>query len=268
MGKYNSSQTRVEPVFKWLCDNHSNGQSWISRLLFLPTYGRSRYEHVSGHDLSIIEKGWGKTEKALSPPVSLLSWLIRNLSGKSNHPLSKDPLKAQKRKGLLNGSATRIREALELLRKNPMDTDWHIFEGETKPDVYIETPSVIVVIEGKRTESKATTSTTWMPSRHQIWRHIDCSWEIRGSKQVYGFFIVEGVDGKLSEHWINEIKLAASDDAIRSSLPHRGPEEQDAIASCYLGGTTWHNILQEFDIPEYVLIDKLTPNQQLDKTRF
>lgn len=263
MGKYDSSLTRVEPIFDWLYEHDPDGHSWISRLLALPAHGRSRYEHVSDRDLQIIEKGWGNTEKALPSPVSLLSWLIRNLADECNHALSRDPLKAQKRQDLLNGSSTPIREALELLRKNPMDTDWHIFEGETKPDVYIETPNVIVVIEGKRTESRATTNTTWMPGRHQIWRHIDCAWETRGRKDVYGFFIVEGIGKKLSEHWISEINAAASDDAVRSSLPHRGPEEQEAIASCYLGGTTWQNLLDEFNIPESVLIDELTPNHAM-----
>jgi hypothetical protein len=81
----------------------------------------------------------------------------------------------------------------------------------------IETPDALIVIEGKRTESGATIDTTWLTGRHQIWRHIDAAWEIRGRRQVFGFFIVEGEDpdGRLP---FTDVTLLAWPSAARRSI--------------------------------------------------
>jgi hypothetical protein len=116
--------------------------------------------------------------------------------------------------------------------------------------VYLESPKFIVVIEGKRTESNPTIDTTWMPIRHQMIRHLDAAWERRQGRDVFGFFIVDE-GGKFDLE-------AAIDATIRSenvigSLPHRNAAEQRAISRCFLGGTTWQQVCQEFDIPPATL---------------
>jgi hypothetical protein len=147
------------------------------------------------------------------------------------------------------GSETRILEGLVLLRNNPNKEDWHLFEGQTQPDVFIQTPSNIVVIEGKRTERAPTTSTKWMAGRHQMLRHIDCAWERAVSRKVVGFFVVEGdPDGGVPAEWLEHAKQTIGHDAVRSSLPHRGPEEQCDIAACFAGVTTWQRLCKEFDL--------------------
>jgi len=178
-----------------------------------------------------------------------LSWLIRNprkpLSGK----LSNSPDKKLIREEWIAGKHERIIEGLDLLRNRRNGVDWHIFEGKTKPDVFLETENAIVVIEGKRTEGGPTTETKWMKIRHQILRHIDCAWEIRGNKTVIGFFIVDQTKcdpGDPSSKWEEYEQGTTSQEALCHSLPHRGPEEQMNISRCFTGVTTWQQVCSEF----------------------
>lgn len=93
---------------------------------------------------------------------------------------------------------------------------------------------------------------------HRILRHLDCAWEIRGKKQVIGFFIVQGENGKeeVPVKWQEFAKDTISAEAIASSLPHRGPEEQGEIASCFAGVTTWERVCREFGIDPKTLSEK------------
>lgn len=251
-----SSKTRVKPVFDFLDVRYRNGSDWLPQLLRLPIGGHG--VHVNPNwSLTIEDKGWGDKEKKLEPPASLLSWLIRHPRMPSDSQLSEDPVKAQKRRELIEGSDIRLREALSLLRNNPSGEDWHIFEGYTQPDVFIQTPDIVLVVEGKRTESETTKHTKWMPGRHQVWRHIDCAWEIKGKREVFGFFIVEGLGLSIDvpEKWIRETEAAMSKEALASSLPHRGPEEQRTIHQCFIGVATWQRLCNEFGIDWSLLPD-------------
>jgi hypothetical protein len=89
-----------------------------------------------------------------------------------------------------------------------------------------------------------------MSGRHQIWRHIDCAWEIKGKRELFGFLIVEGdgLNDQAPEHWMGETKITMSQKALASSLPHRGPEEQERIRRCFIGVTTWQKVCKEFGI--------------------
>ena len=75
-GKYDSSKTRVGPVFDRLW---SRGRDWLPDLLALPTGGCPEAK-IGAEDLTLLEHQhhWEPSEKCLNPPVSLLSWLIRN----------------------------------------------------------------------------------------------------------------------------------------------------------------------------------------------
>jgi len=256
MGTRDSSKTRVAPVFDILYASDKTGKNWLPEILRLPTAGCSI--HVNPNwDFTIEDKGWGDKEKKLEPPLSLLSWLIRNPRMPNDGQLSEDPVKAQKRRELIEGSDARLFEALNLLRDNQTREDWHMFEGNTQPDVFIQTPDLVIVIEGKRTESGATKGTKWMSGRHQIWRHIDCAWEVKGKKEVFGFFIVEGLglSCDVPEKWTREAEAAMSKEALASSLPHRGPEEQRMIHQCFTGVTTWQRVCKEFGIAWSLLPD-------------
>lgn len=256
MGLRNSSKTRVVPVFDFLFKTDETGRSWLPRLLRLPV-GSNRLSLPPDTDFCIQEARWGRNEKKLDPPVALLSWLIRHPRMPLSGQLSSNPIKAQKRRELIEGSEARLEEGLCLLHNNPNGEDWHIFEGQTQPDVFIQTPSVIVVAEGKRTEREPTRATKWMAGRHQMLRHIDCAWEARGTRQVIGFFIVQGVGdgGEVPVDWLNYTGETVCADVLNTSLPHRGPQEQKEIASCFIGATTWETICGEFNLPSNLLLE-------------
>jgi len=248
MGKHDSSKTRVVPIFDQLYRRDEKG-SWLRELVSLPVAGNPVFCSADC-DFTIQDKGWGKHENKLDPPVALLSWLIRHLEPLLTGKLSEDYRKAQKPSELLEGSDKARLEALALLRNNPLGEKWHIFEGPTQPDVFIQTPDFIIVIEGKRTELTPTISTKWMLGRHQMIRHIDCAWEIAGKRKIVGFFIVEGngADGDVPKNWVQYAEQTMASGAIASSLPHRGPEEQRGIVSCFAGVTTWQRVCKMFNI--------------------
>jgi len=259
MGVCDSSKTRVVPVFDQLLERDRTGQKWLPKLISLPI-GGNRISVKSNCDFGIEEVVWGDKEKRLDPPVALLSWLIRHLHLSQNTvlPEEENPETTEKRRRLIEGDFKLVKEALESLRKKPTKKAWFIFEGQTQPDVFISTPSLIIVIEGKRTEEKPTTNTTWMPCRHQMFRHIDCAWEIRGSRQVIGFFIVEGngTDLSVPNNWKMFAQNTITEEVVTASLPHRGPIEQQGIASSFAGVTTWQCICDKFGIVYGDLPDK------------
>ena len=242
-GKYDSSKTRVRPVFDALW---SRGRDWLPQLLALPTLGGEKPEITIG-DLTLKEGQWEPSEKSLKPPVSLLSWLIRTVNA-----LKPKDLDNELRRRLAAGEPEIIEDALRLLRTENATRDWYIFEGPTYPDVYLESRDAIVVIEGKRTEPTATVETKWLGGRHQIWRHIDAAWEIRGRRSVYGFFIVESdalsTDGSVPELWNELTRNCTHSSSLQSSFPHRSAAEVSAISRCFLGVTTWRKVCAEFGI--------------------
>jgi hypothetical protein len=242
-GKYDSSRTRVQPVFDIL---KTRGTGWVAQLLTLPRGGCTSYEVGSG-DLTLVDGHWEPHEKCLNPPVSLLSWLIRNVGS-----LGSKDLDNELRQRLALGDPETIEKALHLLRTGGASRASYIFEGPTYPDVYLVTRDALVVVEGKRTEHSTTNDTKWLTGRHQIWRHIDAAWEIRGKRAVYGFFIVESdaasADGSVPEQWRKAGQECLDPQALRTSFPHRSAEEVAAISRCYLGVTTWRQVCEQFHI--------------------
>lgn len=251
IGKRNSSKTRVDPVFSRIMSD----PGLVKKLLSLLNYSHPQYLNPQIETQSVkkiyfdsVENGFA--EKKLDPPLSLLRHLVQNL-GTYAPQIKGSGSTEEKRRFLCGGDEKTIDEGLELLGTGNWKKQWYALEGQTCPDVYFETESLIIVIEGKRTEHGATKHTSWMPIRHQMLRHIDCAWEIRGNKKVLGFFIVEGDSdsGGLTDHWISECTDTISHEAICGSLPHRSEGERQRIASCFAGATTWQKVCKEFEIP-------------------
>lgn len=248
---FDSSKTRVGPVFDVLW---SNGRDWLPQLLALPKVG-SKDHTKRGGDLTLLEGHWEPHEKSLKPPVSLLSWLIR-------HPdrLARNDPNNEQRRQLADGDPGAVDCALRLLRTENASRAWYIFEGPTCPDAYLVARDALVVIEGKRTEWNATVNTNWLQGRHQIWRHLDAAWEIRGRRALYGFFIVESelADGSVPESWQIASQECLNSDVLSSSFPHRSSEETDAIANCFLGVTTWQRVCNQFEIDFRILPNRVS----------
>lgn len=220
--------------------------------------------NVSATASRLLEGRWGDDEASLPPPVSLLSWLIRNLPTTGIAKPIGDEGPAPKRRELFEQNPETIRMALDLLSGQAGGKGWHVLEGASRPDAYLLTDDAIIVVEGKRTEAGPTVGTTWMPRRHQILRHLDAAWERRGSRRVYGMLIVEGAGGpaavEVPPQWVHASLSTISTAAIADSLPHRGPAEQLEIARCFLGVTTWQAVCRTFDIDWVKLPHTAEPN--------
>jgi hypothetical protein len=184
--------------------------------------------------------------------VSLLSWLIRNLTP----PVGPATI-SEERRHLLGHDVETVDQALALLKSKNADRGWWVFEGRTYPDALIETPAALIVVEGKRTESGPTTCTTWMSDRHQIWRHMDAAWEIRGHRAVYGLFLVSADPGTsvVPLSWQNAAANALSARALAGSFPHRGQDEREALVQGFLGVVTWQAVCGRFGIDHDSLPD-------------
>jgi hypothetical protein len=158
----------------------------------------------------------------------------------------------EKRKKLVARDPATIAEAIRLLKTRTRPGVWYVLEGKSAPDVFIETTNALIVVEGKRTERKATGSTTWMPKRSQMLRHMDAAYEIRGAKRVLGLMVVEGDGGtgavNVSPHWTNQATQQILAQTLTDSLPHRSVDERNQIAAGFLGVTTWQRLCAAFSI--------------------
>jgi len=238
-GKYDSSKTRVAPVFDRLA---ARSDDWVRQLLQLAEFGSPDADVPTDLDLSFLGGEWGKPEHALKPPASLLEWLVQ-------HPetWATAPDKVERRR-LLERDPETLHLALESLRAPHSDRDWFILEGCTYPDAYIRTPGAIIVVEGKRTERGPTTHTKWMSHRHQIWRHIEGAWEERQHERVFGMFIVEGDSTAVPKDWKHAARDSLSDAALAGSFPHRSSEEVAQLSRCFLGVCTWRRVCEFFEV--------------------
>jgi hypothetical protein len=235
------SRTRAAPVFDLL---QRRADDWVRVLLAL-NQGSGAPAVDPTLNLEFQKGYWGKSEHPLDPPVALLSWLIRNPT-----PLLSAETAHVERLQLAKGDPLMVGRALHALRTSAAPKGWHLLEGPTVPEVMLETPDALIVIEGKRSEAGAALDTTWHSGRHPIWRHIDAAWEIRGRRRVFGFFLVQGQesDGALPAQWIAAMGEAMSAPVLEKSFPHRSTAERDAIAACFLGGTTWNRVCTTFGI--------------------
>ena len=252
MGRLDSSKTRVAPVFDRLFDCDPTGAVWLDRLIRLGTRASEVDlpspigELVPGH-----LQTWGEEERSLSPPLGLLEWLIENVTTDAVAKSVASEESRRKRLALAHRDPDVVQEALTRLRAGERGKRWFVLEGESCPDAYIETDSIILVVEGKRTERSTTSKTTFMQKRSQLIRHTDAAREVAGGRRVLGLLLVEGESPDpilVPKRW-----SSASDEQLRPeflvcSLPHRTAEERDIIAGGILGVATWQRVCQEFSI--------------------
>ncbi len=256
MGKYDSSKTRVKPVFDCIFENQNRNASILKRLLSLPQRKALKFDLNNFVVGELIEKHWGENEIKLNAPKGLLLWLVKNLKMPPTGMPKASLATQQKRLGLIRNEDSIIQEALKLILENPSITKkWFVLEGTTQPDVYLETENCIIVIEGKRTERKPTTSTQWMHVRHQMIRHIDAVWDLKAAKRIFGFFVVEAenINSLVLKKWLEYSELTTNDEILKKSLPHRSQQQREQIAESFLGVTTWQAICNEFDISIHLL---------------
>jgi len=252
MGKYDSSATRVAPVFDALVSRDATGASWLDALLRLANRPEScvlipaNARLVSGHG-----RRWGTDERKLSAPEGLLEYLARNI----------DPTRVQQRTGGADAHKKRmelaqkrpdaVADAVRALRAGRRGRQWFVLEGPSRPDALLEADDFVVCVEGKRTERICTTKTTWMPIRSQLLRHMDAAVDAFPTKSVFGLLIVEGHEPDPlvpSPHWISQCAEQNAPKMVTGSLPHRSVAECSKIAHGVLGVVTWQAVCDRFGI--------------------
>lgn len=231
MEKKNSTKTRVEPLFNYIGKDIDK----TNKLL-------SIFDKKISISSSIEKCNYGKEEMAIPPNKDLLIWCINN----------PDKLKRketfEKRCKFFQKDEKTINEALKKLTKEKLPQKaWYIFEGPTKPDIYIETNDQIFVGEAKRTEPNLTKSTDWLADRDQLIRHIDAVIDL--GKKVYSFFIVEDATKY-------DFSIYSDFCYFKKSLPHRTDDMVQKIMGTFLGVITWEQVNQTFN-NQIPYIDKI-----------
>jgi len=264
MGEFNSSVTRVWPVFDWLLRSDPTGSAWLTTLLRLG----SRVQEAEPHILSdpgplcarlvrrrplpgLLRSALGAEratrvgsiriayEKEIPPPAAFLRWLLEHPEQLSwPRTASGDECiysagTQKKRKCLLAGDPSARQEALEKLDRfgaSGSRQKWWAFEGFTSVDCILETKSLLLLIEGKRTDS-ISKSTDWFPSRNQVIRNIEVAQELADGRNFAVLLCAETETDLPAEAWKN-------------SLPHLSPAAIKELKRRYLGYVTWPTIAQ------------------------
>ncbi len=274
MGKYDSSRLKVVPVFSALLKANLWSQFFecvnvhatvgdgncVEKTLKLPVFEEHEPEVRFGDKSSV-----GQGEKALPPKVDLLKWIVQNCTD-SRYVKSPKQGTSQERKDLFTCPHKReeaVKAITELSNQhgitaqgeaNNFPRKWYILEGASRPDVYIETATFILVIEGKLTERTFTTSTSWLKHRDQMIRHMDALYPMEGSpsKPIFGLYILPSESDyynvfRSKDHPIfpdlpGKICRYQDFSIWKESLPHRKSDTIGQMYSHFLGYITWESL--------------------------
>lgn len=264
-GQYNSSITRVRPVFGRLIRRDPSGNSWLRALLATVAEGQPEedlienpgeiYPHLTDTrpylDSVLADHGVPEIdlercfEMTIPPPSAFLEWLIRNPNSLSwplrgGEETRYGPATQVKREQLVG---RRTRADADEARKEALDQlavfgpegskrQWWAFEGFTDVDCYIETDKLVLVIEGKRTEGLSK-STNWYPLRSQLARNLEVAAELAGDRKATGVLLAVESDG--FDVSLNEIELG---------LPHLEGDDLGRVTSRLFGPVTWRSICE------------------------
>ena len=259
MGIYNSSLTRVQPVFEHLYERDQSGTSWLLPLLRLASHpNRVPVDFGPGQ---LVEPP--RYEFPAPPPREFLRFLLTHpdhLSNPAEHVWRKWSATTQaKRRALLSGDRTVQREGLTLLEEatDLSQRTWWRFEGVTYVDCALFTQSTVVFIEGKRTEEGPSQEVTWWTGRNQVIRNLECVSEVaRATGRPHAFVIVI-VEEDLCEpgtQRARSIDAITDPSVIASSLPHLEIQAREQVIGRYVGATTWQGIVRCLDLDPAILL--------------
>jgi len=260
-GLYDSSITRVWPVFQTLIHKDPSALSWLQNILklagdksqssiqlkmdFTPLLPEILQKREIGprvlkyYGLNSIEME-RCFEKTIPPADGFLRWLILNPDkmtwprrGKQTYSFNAQ-IKREQLFGMHGNEAAEFAQRetmgeLDRLGAQRAHGKWWSFEGITQVDCYLETENLILLIEGKRTETLSS-KTDWYPQRNQLIRNLEVVQEISGGKYFAVLVIAEEDIGEIPE------------DVIQQSLPHFTKPECDALMQHYLGCILWKDV--------------------------
>jgi len=262
MGVFDSSSTRVQPVFDALWKQDPSGGSWLRPLLKLG----SRAPQVElPRDLGTLTRD-PEFELPADPPRSFLSWLIENpeelCAPGEEEWKTWSPETQAKRRALLSCDRQTQDEALVALQ-DAIDLPtraWWRLEGVTRVDCALTTRSAVVFIEGKRTELGPSKQVRWYSKRNQILRLLDCALTAARSTERLASFVLLVVERKLlTEDTKRQSEIAAvvEPGVVADSLPHLAPDEREQALRRYLGMTTWQDVVERFGLDPDILRDRV-----------
>lgn len=242
MGKRNSSLTRVKPLFDFINSDIDKLNRFLE--LFEKTNKRVKQNFL-------IEIRYGQNEKKIPPPKSILIWMLQNLNTlnkvKNYGVKNIDSETYKKRSELFSGNIKLIDEAINAIKTKTKipDKGWYIFEGNTFPDIFIETSDSIFIGEAKRTENDITTKTIWLNQRDQLVRHIDSL--LDQPKPIYSFYILEKEE-YLKGTYIKRMELYSKKYYFKENLKHRDDKTIERAFNSFIGFIFWENIADCFEI--------------------
>jgi hypothetical protein len=277
MGEKNSSFTRVQPVFDALLDKDPTGGKWLQRLCEMAASTRPEAQFPSSCGKLIAAETpargarVGKVfERIVAPPTAFLRWLLE-------HPKQMD-VRNLETFGTAEGSSARewrrkLFSSDQALRQEAINEGvrqleakgargsgrrWWAFEGFSHIDCCLITDSLVLFVEGERTEA-VSPSTLWFKQRSQIWRNVEAAREYAAGREFVVLLAVEGAGE-------GESALEAAASGLAGSYPHLSKEEAADLARHLLGYVTWRGIVEEFGLPESCLIER-TSNSPADRVR-
>jgi hypothetical protein len=136
-----------------------------------------------------------------------------------------------KREALFAKDANASREALEELEKHGPDNSertWWAFEGFTCADVYVETDSLVLLVECKRNELLSP-STAWYRARNQLGRNLEVARE-QAARKGKNYAVVV----------CSESAVSVDDKSLDGSFPHISNKEE--LYQHYYGNVLWREI--------------------------
>ena len=255
----NSSVTRVRPVFRQLLGKDPTGASWLSQVLQLSKSiglsGTTRSE--PGTVLPAVSEkrryadpvqGNIELERcfefSVAPGRSFLRWLLENPDrmtwpASAGHRVSYSATTQARREALIGLKGDSARKAAQASALRALDRNgpkksarqWWSFEGFTEVDCCLETDKLVLLIEGKRTESLSE-STAWYSGRNQLHRNLEAARDLAAGRE-FGVFVI-------GEEEIPETALGSSE----AGLPHLNTAGRAELMSHYLGTLTWSQVCQ------------------------
>src|SRR5216683_655041 len=253
-GKYNSSITRVWPVFLQLLDRDPTGGSWLKDLLAHIGKMNELASAMSRLDCTIVqglrtERNFARYEPPVCLPLCLeydapaperfLAWLIRHPESIDWSKLSSEAPPSQtfaNRNKLRANDPEVIESGLNnLVLSGSRDAKgrgtWWAFEGPTSVDCFLETEDFVLAVEGKRTE-QLSARTEWVKSRNQLARNLEIAENLARGRRYGALLIVEGKDDfKPIDHSF-----------LADDLPHYSDAEREFLARHFIGSATWADV--------------------------
>jgi hypothetical protein len=111
---------------------------------------------------------------------------------------------------------------------------WWAFQGFTSVDCWLETDSLLLLIEGKRTEGLSA-STDWFSARNQVARILEGA-KVMADGRRKNFAVLVCAESLMAD---------LEDQVWASSLPHLSDIEIEKLKSHYLGWCSWSSITQQ-----------------------